>query len=627
MIEFTTLGGIDLRSGDGQRIRTLLGQPKKIAILAYIAGSSRGSSRERSMLQAMFWPEQDDGHARHSLNQTLHVLRTGLGGQGIESIGRAQVAIEQDVILCDVFAFYRAMRSGDLETAERCYRGGFLPGFVVARLPEFERWLDRKRNRLGRDAAQIVWKLALSRERAGDMETAISYARRLLDLTPYDEGALQRVVELLGRAGDQASAREVCDAFARAMRADLDVEPSPSTLRLMQSLEVRSIRPAARARSSATVTALSAERVRASGRSPLARRSVRTRVVGALVTLAAAGMLILLGGSPSLRNPWRALGKELGDERRATADRFYKKGRTEWNERTPEGLRAALSDFTEAVRQDSTLAEGYSGIADTYAMLAWYGLSPSAEELQRARRSAERAVALDPNSAAAHASLGNVEQLVGHDLRAQAEYRRAIELDGSYVAARDWLAFDLAAHGEVQEAVTQLSEARSVAPQSAVVGTDLATMLFWSRDYTHALAELQRVATIDPSYEPMHHLLWRVNEALGRRKEAIDALQRITRDEGDGEKGVHAMERAYATGNWSSVLQQRLSILERPLPNRRLRSIEAATLAAKLGRPRSAVAWLMKARDEGNVALRFARLDPALDSVRGDPRVKAILKE
>jgi tetratricopeptide (TPR) repeat protein len=341
-------------------------------------------------------------------------------------------------------------------------------------------------------------------------------------------------------------------------------------------------------------------------------------MAGALAVIA---LVIPLGSRPE-----KAAVHDGRDISRAQALRVYEHGRVEWNKRTPDALQAALSSFTEAARRDTTLPQAYSGIADAYAMLAWYGVMPSLDELQRAQAAAERAISLDPNLAEAHASLGNIYELVDHDeTRARAEYSRAIELDGSYVAARDWFAFHLAAHGRIGEALRQMIAARSLAPRSVVIRTDLATMLFWARAYDQSLSELKQVATIDPSYRPMHYLLWRVNAALGKRSEALAALQVVMRDEGYSEPVVRGLRRAYAAGDWTTVLQRRLSAVERPSAHSRRRSIEAAALAVQLGRTDIAAFWLAQAHKEGNVALRFARFDPALDSVRDDPRVREIL--
>ena len=641
MVRFTTFGGIDLRSSDDESFRTLLAQPRKVALLAYLAASSRGTPREREEVRAMLWPEHDESRARHSLNQVLHVLRSELGSEAIISIGRMQLALDADTVASDVEELYRAHRAGDSRTVHRCYAGEFLPAFFLRGLPDFDRWLDRKRAHLRQVAADAAWKLALVHETSGDAAAAVSYARRALDLSPYDEGTIQRVLRLLDRVGDRASAKRVFDTFANSLRADLDIEPSLGTVRLAQSLIEPAHRPHAIEQPRRNVPmAPTAPSPTADGAMTLAiapprprhpwnlvrhDRAVRTLATKPWPTWTRAIALIVFAvlfdnGHPSASTGERVRGSRI------RADELYRAGRAEWNKRTPEALHAALHDFSAIVQRDTMVAQAYSGIADSYAMLAWYGVRPSDKDLAGARLVAIRAAQLRPDLAVTHASLGAIYGLVGDPAGARVELSRAIALNGADAVARDWYAFELAAKGELDEAVGQMLEARSIAPTSATVGTDLATLLFWTRRYASALEELKRVAALEPSYQPMHYLQWRVYAALGMHQSALDALQAVMRDEGRGERSVIDVRQAYSRGDWRAVLERRLEALEQPAPHARRRSVEAAVLAAQLGHPDSAAAWLSRARREGNVAVRFAWLDPALNDLRDDPRLRAVLR-
>ena len=90
------------------------------------------------------------------------------------------------------------------------------------------------------------------------------------------------------------------------------------------------------------------------------------------------------------------------------AYRAYLKGRFLWNKRTPEGFEAALKYFNLAVRRDRNFALAYSGLADTYGMMANYGVRPPAATFAEARSAATRALALDDSIAESHASLGMI---------------------------------------------------------------------------------------------------------------------------------------------------------------------------------------------------------------------------
>jgi tetratricopeptide (TPR) repeat protein len=84
----------------------------------------------------------------------------------------------------------------------------------------------------------------------------------------------------------------------------------------------------------------------------------------------------------------------------------YLKGRYFWNKRTPDGLKAALAYFNQAIEEDPKYAKAYSGLADTYALLGdWqYGVMSMKEALPKAKAAAIKALELDSSLSEAHTS-------------------------------------------------------------------------------------------------------------------------------------------------------------------------------------------------------------------------------
>src|SRR2546430_7740060 len=67
MIELRTLGALDLKAADGRAVHSILAQPKRLALLAYLAVHAAGARRDSVV--ALFWPELDTAHARGALRQ------------------------------------------------------------------------------------------------------------------------------------------------------------------------------------------------------------------------------------------------------------------------------------------------------------------------------------------------------------------------------------------------------------------------------------------------------------------------------------------------------------------------------------------------------------------------------
>src|SRR6184192_2568385 len=129
------LPSMSLTGADGREVRGLLGQPRRLALLAYLAAASPQGFHRRDTLLALFWPELDQEHARAALRQALHVVRDALGGDAVASRGDEEIGLDFAQVSCDVAVFERALRNGQLEEALDVYRGALLQGFFISDAP------------------------------------------------------------------------------------------------------------------------------------------------------------------------------------------------------------------------------------------------------------------------------------------------------------------------------------------------------------------------------------------------------------------------------------------------------------------------------------------------------------
>jgi DNA-binding SARP family transcriptional activator/Tfp pilus assembly protein PilF len=238
MVEFRVLGSLELRRFNGQAIPEILSHPKLVAILAYLAAAQPSGFHRRDKLLALFWPEQDEPHARHALNQSLYALRQALGGPVVISRGPEEVGLDWSDLHCDVAAFRDALAAGRPEAAMEQYRGELLDGFHVSGVPEFERWLDRERAAL-RDLALQAARGLSQRDDVEGPASALRWAWEACALAPYDEAAFRRLAELLDRSGDRARVLKEYEALVARLARDLEAEPSPETQALIAGIRRR----------------------------------------------------------------------------------------------------------------------------------------------------------------------------------------------------------------------------------------------------------------------------------------------------------------------------------------------------------------------------------------------------
>lgn len=239
MIEFRVLGGVSLTDDDVGEIGSILTQPKRLALLAFLVVARPHGYHRRSTLLAIFWPEQDEKHGRWNLNQAIRHLRQGLGGDAIRSRGGDEVEVDPRVVWSDVRAFETACEEGRYGKALDLYRGDLLEGLHVSGCPEFERWLDDERVRLRRLAASAAWSLSEELARSEDLVGAAEAARRAVDISVHDEQGIRRLIRLLDAGGNRAAAVRAYERYCDRLREQLDLDPAPETQSLVERIKRR----------------------------------------------------------------------------------------------------------------------------------------------------------------------------------------------------------------------------------------------------------------------------------------------------------------------------------------------------------------------------------------------------
>lgn len=256
MIHLRLLGPLSLSAADGSEVRAVIKQPKRLALLAYLASAGERRFRRRGALLALFWPESNERQARLALRQALHHLRHALGPHVITNRGDDELAIAPDTIACDAVEFRRLLAEGDLAGALELYRGDFLEGFSIAGISvELEEWLEAQRSALRSSAADAAAILAEQAWSSGESRAAVQWARRGLSLAPADESMLRRLVTLLHLRGDRAGALLTADRFARRIHDELGAEMSVETQRLIAEVRATDQRASVAGRRTAVASA------------------------------------------------------------------------------------------------------------------------------------------------------------------------------------------------------------------------------------------------------------------------------------------------------------------------------------------------------------------------------------
>ncbi len=324
------------------------------------------------------------------------------------------------------------------------------------------------------------------------------------------------------------------------------------------------------------------------------------------------------------------------DERMTLARRYtedveayhlFMKGRYLWNRRSTRDISQAVEYFEQAVGLDPNYAPAYVGLADSYNLLRTRaGLAPLAAG-PRIKRLLQKALELDDTLAEAHASMGHFMTSFEWDWRgAEAEFRRAIELNPNCVTAHHWYSVYLRALGRSDEALAEIQSAQRLDPLSPTINGGVGLVHYFARRYGRALASLRAALELNPNSPGLMGNLGQVYLQTGLHAEALAEHLRLTSVYDDHEAWT-LLGFSYAAAGRSVEARR---ILERLLAASRRGYIPPfyiAILYARLGETDAAFDWLEQAYQGRDADLTTIKVDPMMDGLRPDPRFTHLLRK
>jgi serine/threonine-protein kinase len=188
----------------------------------------------------------------------------------------------------------------------------------------------------------------------------------------------------------------------------------------------------------------------------------------------------------------------------------------------------AADCFEAALNRDSSYVEAYTGLADACAVQGYYGGVDCRAAFSRGKAAAERALALAPDSAAAHVSLGILEHYYGWDFtREERLLRRAIELNPRSASAHYWLSLRFNLHAEPERGRALAERCVELEPMSPNAVCALGFLHYPLGRFEEALVHFERGHALDPSALFPRTCLGLCFQALGRPAEAVSVLEGV----------------------------------------------------------------------------------------------------
>lgn len=232
-----TLGRLALSAPDGVEDASLATRRRKLALLAVLALTKRPLPRD--VLVEMFWGDQEEGRARHSLSDALSHLRRVLGREAISTRSTEIVLTENAQLAIDTVELAGAMAAKDHARVVSLYGGTFLDGVYAADSVTFEHWVTRERSRFQTMFLEACAKQCLTLARSGAWDDCESLASRWLDQAPTSADAALYLLNALKAPGTRDAGLRTLAEYERLrtrLRRDYGQEPAAPVVALADRL-------------------------------------------------------------------------------------------------------------------------------------------------------------------------------------------------------------------------------------------------------------------------------------------------------------------------------------------------------------------------------------------------------
>ncbi len=304
------------------------------------------------------------------------------------------------------------------------------------------------------------------------------------------------------------------------------------------------------------------------------------------------------------------------------AYRLYLQGHHAIRQRTNEGLQLAEVLLLRSVEQAPEFALAWSSLADAQLLALQYHLPGN--DLEKARVTLEKALALEPERAQVYAAQGLFHVLGDQDWeRAESSYTRALELEPSNSTARRRYSELLALAGRYREAVEQARLAVDLDPLSPLAHAVYGHRLNSVKRYADAARELQLAEDLGASFTWHFRELANALERLGDGPGAAVARRADIARQGGHEEELPALDRAIASsgldGYWT---WRRQRLAQFPDSNR----FSLAEAYAATGATEEALKWTAEAIKVDVIWFLHGHRSPAFDALRSDPRFLELVR-
>ena len=282
----------------------------------------------------------------------------------------------------------------------------------------------------------------------------------------------------------------------------------------------------------------------------------------------------------------------------------------------------SIKYFKKAIELDPNYAEAQVRLADAYYFSGQLHYISYREAFRLQKQSIEKALELDDSLAEAHAGLGTIKMEEGSFVRAEQEFKKAIELNPNLSITYRYYAYLLSILGRHDEALVAIRKNQILDPLYITWSPHEGILLFNARRYDEAIRHLKNLEKINPDQKGMVLFLRYSYAEKGMYEEALKYHRKSLKI--TGEDSTDWAFEGYVYAKWGKR-DKALAILEKIKKTKDdYRDGNLAMLYASLGDKDKALEYLERSYKKGRG--NGLGIDPSVDNLRDDPRFQDLLK-
>jgi TolB-like protein/Tfp pilus assembly protein PilF/predicted Ser/Thr protein kinase len=319
----------------------------------------------------------------------------------------------------------------------------------------------------------------------------------------------------------------------------------------------------------------------------------------------------------------------LSSARRVDPEAYqaYLKGMFYWYKLTRLDLESAEHYFELALEKDPNYARAYAGIAEVWAARLQQGLSSAVEAVPKEKAAAGKALDLDSTLAEVHNALAILKMNSDWDWEgAEAEFRRAIELNPNFPDPRAYYSHLLNILKRPEEAAAQIKLALELDPLSGLFQAMYAMDLMYARRYDDAIIFLRKTLETSPHDLIALSTLRSAYHMKQMYPEALEIWKRSYAERNDSE-AEDALAQGFAEGGYQGALQRVAEMLIARSRTTYVTPWQIGTLYTRAGKNKEALDYLEKAYEAHDPNCIYLGVDPIFDVLRNEPRFQDILRQ